>query len=390
MTHNTVGLYLKNIENSTIQWETTTKYNVALQGSFLNNRLQAGIDLFWNKTDNLLTLRELPYISGMSERYWTNEGQLKNKGVEVSVNAALINKKDWKWEIGATLGHYNNKITDLPDSKANTIELSDVNGGHKQTIHGYTNSVYGEDNILTAVGYAVGSFYGWQTDGILKDDQEASTAGALGYLKYPTGLADADKKYYNFQAGDVKFVDQNGDGVIDDADRVVIGNPNPDIYGNIFANVNWKNLTLSLGFNYSLGNDVYNYQRSILNSGATLYNQQVAETSHWRYEGQQTDLPRLAYGDPMGNNRFSERWIEDGSYLRLKTLNLSYKVPVPGSWTWLQGLTVWAQANNLLTFTKYLGSDPEFSIGNGVLYQGIDCGNIAQGRSFQCGVKINL
>ena len=94
VTHNTVGLYLKNIENSTIQWETTTKYNVALQGSFLNNRLQAGIDLFWNKTDNLLTLRELPYISGMSERYWTNEGQLKNKGVEVSVNAALINKKD--------------------------------------------------------------------------------------------------------------------------------------------------------------------------------------------------------------------------------------------------------------------------------------------------------
>lgn len=125
-------------------------------------------------------------------------------------------------------------------------------------------------------------------------------------------------------------------------------------------------------------------------SGSTFYNQQVAEVAHWRYEGQQTDLPRLAYGDPMGNNRFSDRWIEDGSYLRLKTLNLSYKVPVPGSWTWLQGLTVWAQANNLLTFTKYLGSDPEFSIGNGVLYQGIDCGNIAQGRSFQCGVKINL
>ena len=94
VTHNTVGLYLKNIENSTIQWETTTKYNVALQGSFLNNRLQAGIDLFWNKTDNLLTLRELPYISGMSERYWTNEGQLKNKCGEVSVNAALSNKKD--------------------------------------------------------------------------------------------------------------------------------------------------------------------------------------------------------------------------------------------------------------------------------------------------------
>ena len=170
----------------------------------------------------------------------------------------------------------------------------------------------------------------------------------------------------------------------------MIGNPNPDIYGNIFATVNFRNLTLTMGWNYSLGNDVYNYQRSVLNSGSTFYNQQVAETSHWRYEGQTTDYPRLAYGDPLGNNRFSDRWIEDGSYLRLKTLNLSYKVPVPSSWTWLQGLNVWAEATNLLTFTKYLGSDPEFSIGNGVLYQGIDCGNLAQGRSFSLGVKINL
>jgi hypothetical protein len=91
----------------------------------------------------------------------------------------------------------------------------------------------------------------------------------------------------------------------------------------------------------------------------------------------------------MGNNRFSDRWIEDGSYLRLKTVNLSYRVPVPGSWTWLQGLTVWAEAQNLLTFTKYKGSDPEFSMG-GVLYQGIDCGNIPQSRAFYAGVKINL
>lgn len=391
VTHNTVGLYLKNIENSTIQWETTTKYNVALQGSFLNNRLQAGIDLFWNKTDNLLTLRELPYISGMSERYWTNEGQLKNKGVEVSVNAALINKKDWKWEIGATLGHYNNKITDLPDSKANTIELSDVNGGHKQTIHGYTNSVYGEDNILTAVGYAVGSFYGWQTDGILKDDQEASTAGTLGYLKYPTGLADADKKYYNFQAGDVKFVDQNNDGVIDDADRVVIGNPNPDIYGNIYTSLTWKNLRLDANFKYSVGNDIYNYQRSELEGLNTTYNQTTAALRRWTYEGQVTDMPKscYTYSDEWRNNeRMSDRWIEDGSYLKLKNIRLTYNIPYSNSW--LLGLKVWGEANNVFTVSKYLGTDPEMSSRNGILYQGIDTGLIPNGRSFNVGVSINL
>ena len=116
----------------------------------------------------------------------------------------------------------------------------------------------------------------------------------------------------------------------------------------------------------------------------------MSSTGRWRYEGQQTEIPRVTYGDPIGNNRFSDRWIEDGSYLRLKSVNLSYQVPIPGSWTWLQGLTVWAEAQNLLTFTKYTGSDPEFSIGNSVFYQGIDCGNLAQGRSFYAGVKINL
>ena len=180
-------------------------------------------------------------------------------------------------------------------------------------------------------------------------------------------------------------------GQIDEADKVIIGDPNPDIYGNIFLNLKWKRFSLGATFNYSLGNDVYNYQRSILNSGATLYNQQVAEIGHWRYEGQHADLPRVSYGDPMGNNRFSDRWIEDGSYLRLKNVMLSYQVPIPESWlSWLQGISVWAEGSNLLTFTKYTGSDPEFSISNRQLYQGIDCGNIAQGRIFSMGVKINL
>ena len=112
--------------------------------------------------------------------------------------------------------------------------------------------------------------------------------------------------------------------------------------------------------------------------------------NRWTHDGQNTDVPRIAYGDPMGNSRFSDRWIEDGSYLRLKQVMLSYKVPVPANWNWLQGLTVWGAANNLLTFTKYLGSDPEFSAGNNVLYQGVDAGLLSQSRSFYVGLKINL
>jgi TonB-linked SusC/RagA family outer membrane protein len=390
VTHNTVGLYLKNIANSGIQWETTTKWNVALQGSFLNNRLQAGIDIFWHKTDNLLTLKELNYIAGQT-KYWTNEGQLTNKGVEFNVNAAIINKKNWKWELGATLGHYNNKITELPGGQSNTIKLTDVNGSNVQYIHGYTNSVYGQDNILTAVGYAVGSFYGWQTNGILSSDEEASQAGALGYLKYPTGIADEDKKYYNFQAGDVRFVDQNGDGVIDDADKVVIGNPHPDIYGNIFSSLTWKNLRLDVNFKYSLGNDIYNYQRSRIEGLNTTYNQTTAALRRWTYENQITDMPRACYTDSedwRNNERMSDRWIEDGSYLKLKNVRLTYKIPYANSW--LLGLKVWGEANNIFTLTKYLGTDPEMSSHNGVLYQGIDTGLIPRGRNFNLGVTINL
>ena len=390
VTSNMVGLYLNNIENSTIQWETTSKWNVALQGVFLKNRLSAGVDLFWNKTTDLLTLRELQYISGM-RKYWTNEGALTNRGFEFNANAAIINKKNWKWELGATLGHYNNKITALPSGASNTITMTDVNGGNVQTIHGYTTSVYGEDNVLTAVGYAVGSFWGWQTDGVFASDAEASTAGKLGYLKYPTGLKDENKKYYDFKAGDVRFVDQNNDGVINDADKTVIGNPNPDIYGNIYSSLTWKNLRLDVNFKYSLGNDVYNYQRSEIEGLNTTYNQTTAALRRWTYEGQNTDMPKACYIDSedwRNNERMSDRWIEDGSYLKLKTVRLTYKIPYSNSW--LLGLKVWGEANNLFTITKYLGTDPEMSCSNRVLYQGIDTGLIPSGRSFNLGVSINL
>lgn len=384
---NVVGLYLKNIENSTIQWETTTKYNVALQGSFLKNRLQAGLDLFWHKTDNLLTLKDLHYVSGMTSKYWTNEGSLTNKGFEFNANAVLLNRKDWKWELGASVGHYNNRITALPST--NKITLTDSEGNVTKTIKGYTSSIYGQDNVLTAVGYAAGSFYGWQTNGILISDEMASQAGNGDYLKYPTGLAETP--YRNFQAGDVRFVDQNGDGVIDDADKVVIGNPNPDIYGNIYTNLTYKNLRLDVNFKYSLGNDIYNYQRSVLEGLNTTYNQTTAAVNRWTFDGQQTDMPKACYqesADWRNNERMSDRWIEDGSYLKLKNVRLTYTVPYTSSW--LQGLKVWAEGNDLFTLTKYLGTDPEMSCNNNALYQGIDTGLVPNGRSFNIGLSINL
>ena len=367
-----IGMQLTNVGNEEIKWETTSKYNIGLQANFLNNRLSTSFNYFIHDTKDLLALKTFENPIGGINNYWTNDGELRNTGFEVGVSGKPVALKDWHLEVGATVGHYQNKVKAL------------ANGD-------FTTSVYGTDNILTAVGNSVGVFYGYKTNGVFSTTADATAANL--YFVDETGA----KQY--FAAGDVIFEDVNpynakgeyAPGQIDEADKVIVGDPNPDIYGNIFLNLNWKRFTLGMNFNYSLGNDVYNYQRSILNSGSTLYNQQVAEVGHWRYEEQNASLPRVNYGDPMGNNRFSDRWIEDGSYLRLKSVMLTYQVPLPEAWqTWLQGVSVWAEGRNLLTLTKYTGSDPEFSISNNQLYQGIDCGNIAQGRMFSMGVKINL
>lgn len=359
-----IGMQLTNVGNEEIKWETTSKFNVGLQAYFLNNRLGFNVDYFIHTTKDLLTLKTFDNPIGGINNYWTNDGKVSNTGFEVGINGKPVSMKDWHLEVGATVGHYKNEVKKL------------ANGD-------YTSSIYGSDNILTAVGNPVGVFYGYKTEGVYSTTEEALADGQ--YIVDETGA----KQY--FAAGDIRFVDVNGDKRIDESDKTIIGDPNPDIYGNLFLNLNWKRFTLATNFNYSLGNDVFNYQRSVLNSGATLYNQQVAEIGHWRYEGQQTALPRLCYGDPMGNNRFSDRWIEDGSYLRLKSVMLSFQVPIPDSWqSWLQGVSVWAEGRNLLTFTKYTGSDPEFSVSNHQLYQGIDAGTLAQGRVFSMGVKINL
>ena len=364
-----VGLQMTNIGNDKIKWETTQKWNFGLQGNFMNNRLSARMDFFVHNTFDLLTLKAFDNPIGGINRYWTNDGKLTNKGIEVAFSGKPIVSKDWNLEVGVSVGHYSNEVKELTDGN-------------------YTSSIYGDNNVLTSVGNAVGVFYGYKTNGVIATTQEAKTAHkGVDYLKYK----DESGLDQNFIAGDVKFCDTNGDGYIDDKDKQIIGNPNPDIYGNIFAKLTWKRFCLNLGFNYSIGNDIYNYQRSILNSGSTLFNQQVAETNHWRYEGQVTNIPRLAYGDPHGNNRFSDRWIENGSYLRLKTARVSYEIPVPTSWQgWLQGLSVWVEGRNLFTITQYTGEDPEVSVSNNHLYQGIDCGNIVQGRMFNMGVKINL
>ena len=356
------GLSFDNIGNTNLQWETTKRFNAGLETNVLNNRLNIRFNYFRSKTDHLLTYQALGFLSGL-ERNWSNGGSLKNEGFDVSAVAKVIALKNFQWELGATMGHYVNKITQLPDNQ--------------QFIN---NDVYGA-TIRSEVGHPANMFYGYKTEGVFATSEEAKAADLFV-------LGANGREHVAFGAGDMHFKDMNGDHQITEADRTFIGDPNPDIFGNIFTSLAYKRIRLDLNFNYSLGNDVYNYMRSQLEGGSRFLNQTTAMTKRWQTEGQQTDIPKATFQDPLGNSRFSDRWIEDGSYLRLKTVTLSYTLPVNS--TYLQGLQFWIQANNLLTFSKYLGSDPEFTMTGSVIGQGIDLGQLPMCRSFVAGIKINL
>lgn len=356
------GISFDGIGNTKIQWETTRRINVGLEANLFNNRLSIGLNGFRSTTDNLLTRQSLGFLSGLNQN-WTNDGKLKNIGFDASAAVKVLALKDFQWEVGASVGHYKNEITQLPEG-ASFID----------------NEVYGA-TIRTQVGQAANLFYGHKSLGVFSTTAEADAA-SLFVLK-ENGI---DRDYY--KAGDIHFADLDGDHQITEADRTIIGDPNPDIYGNIFTTLSYKHLKLDLRFNYSLGNDVYNYQRSQLEGGSRFMNQTTAMLRRWQVEGQVTDIPQITFQDPLGNSRFSDRWIEDGSYLRLKTVTLSYDLPLRSEY--LQGLQFWVQANNVFTLSKYLGSDPEFTMTSNVIGQGIDLGQISQSRSFVAGIKIKL
>ena len=358
---NATGILIGNIGNTELKWETTKRLTAGIEGNFFNNRMNLRFNYFKSWTNNLLSLRQLAWTSGL-DASWSNEGKLENHGFDAHATVKVLALKDFRWEVGASIGHYKNEVTALPDND-----------------RAFETNVYGA-TIQTKVGQPVGVFYGYKTNGVYSTTAEAQAEGK--YIVKDNG----DKVF--FKGGDMSFVDITPDKVIDENDRTVIGDPNPDIYGNIHTTFSWKNFTLSAMFNYSVGNDIFNYQRSLLEGGTYFFNQTTAVNGRWTTEGQKTEIPRVEYKDPMGNSRFSDRWIEDGSYLRLSNLTLSYYLPIQS--TYLQGITFFGNVNNLFTITKYLGSDPDCAIAGSILTQGIDRGLLGNGRSFSVGVNINL
>lgn len=352
------GLVRSGFGNNQLQWEKVRKLNLGLDISILNERVNLSFDAYQNKTDKMLAYEALPVASG-SSFIITNSGAMTTRGIEAFVNARIINKV-FKWDLGFNIAKSTSAIDKLPVDKVLTS---------------FAGATY-----VTQMTAAPNLFYGYKTNGVFVSDVIAAQEGLS--LRKPDGTL------VPFKGGDVRFADINNDRVIDENDKQVIGNPNPDFFGAITSKLAYKNYSLEALFTFTEGNDIYNYTRNQLEAGSGYNNQTGAIVNRWKTNGDVTNIPKATWGDPMGNSRFSDRWIEDGSYLRFRTVTLSYNVPFKqGSFKYA---VVYLTGNNLFTLTKYKGFDPEFSASESIFGQGIDNTLEPQVRSILLGLRIGL
>ena len=355
----TAGISLSHIGNDKLRWETTTRLHVGAQMRAFEDRWGIGFKAIKSNTDNLLVWKSLNGISGLN-RYLCNEGKLENISYSLHSDIRLLSSRNISWDIYGTANRYVNRLIALPD-------------GNKS----FTTD-YMEGQLLTAVNNPIAVFYGYQTDGVFATTEAAQEAA----------IKMGSERGYQLQAGDPIYIDTNDDHIINDKDRKIIGNPNPELFGSFGTTLAWREFTFDASFTYNIGGDLYNYARRILEQGGNYYNQTTALLRRWVREGQQTDVPRANSANKTAGYGFTDRWIEDGNYMKLKRVSISYYKPL--SLSFMQGFTVWVSANNMLTITRYLGTDPEVSNSRSALYQGVDGGLLGQGRSVSAGIKLNL
>ncbi|HEV8283847.1 MAG TPA: SusC/RagA family TonB-linked outer membrane protein [Chitinophagaceae bacterium] len=353
------GLVRNNFGNDWLQWESMQKINAGIDAALLKERFNLTFDFYKNETRKMIIYEPTPTFSGLSYAV-TNSGGMKTTGLELSVTGRIISKPSLKWDVGFTVAHYKSILASLPDEIV---------------------TEYAGATIVSWNGKAPNLFYGYQTAGVYESDQEAFSDGLS--VRKADGVTTLP-----FKGGDIRFMDNNGDKIIDVNDREVIGDPNPDFFGSFNTSFQYKNFSLEALFTFMQGNDVYNYTRRQLESLSTTNNQTTAVINRWRADGQITDIPRASLGDPLGNSRFSDRWIEDGSYLRLRTATISYNIPLKTEF--LRYSIIYLTGNNLFTLTKYLGYDPEMSSTTSVLGQGVDITLEPQHRSIQLGIRLGL
>ncbi|MXV17663.1 SusC/RagA family TonB-linked outer membrane protein [Hufsiella ginkgonis] len=350
------GLSLYSIGNSTLQWETTRSFNLGTDLSVLKNGLSFRADYFNTRTGNLLVPKGIAGANGQSF-YWTNEGTISNHGFELGVNARG-HAGSFIWNVGATAARYKTNIVSLPDNASLT-----------DGTNGYTS--------IAKVGQPAGMIYGYRYLGVFATTAEANASGMLNELGAP------------YKAGDMYFADLNNDKILNDADMTVIGNSNPELFGGLNANLAWHGFDLNAGFGYSYGNDVLNVLRAKLENGMAYENQSVRVLNAWRAQGDRTDVAATSYGDPLRNRRASTHYIEDGSYLKMRSLTLGYTFKEKQI-RYLRGAQLYFTGYNLFSVTNYMGWDPEVTVGQNSFSRGYDFGNVPQSRTFMLGLKLGL
>lgn len=342
-----LAMAVDKLQNEGLTWETTESWNVGVDFGVLKNRLRGSFDFYNKETRDLLISRVLPPSAGFPSIYY-NSGNLLNRGIEFSLEADIIQTKDFTWTFGGNIGKNNPKI--------NSLGVSRGNFGVYENILAYEGNSLGNhfgNAHLFWVGHEPGLFLGYQTDGIVQEEDLPANGGSYNVTQdLSTGGAP--------QAGDIKIIDQNGDGVINTDDRVIIGNPNPDFTYGFQTRFTWRGLSLSAQFNGVHGKDMINtnirYQAIPNRTGGNLRTE--AWVGAWTAENRSNAYPRVNYTLPTP--AVLDRYVEDASFLRCTDITLSYNLPkAVMKKIGFNSINIFGSVKNAFIITDYSGYDPE-------------------------------
>jgi len=382
------GVIQSNAQLNNLQWEVVEQTNLGLNLEMFKSRLNVTLDLYNKETKKLLYQLALPSSSGiLGSNYttggtmYTNLGNIQNRGIELDVDVDILrpaSKNKMRWNISLNVARNMNKVTKLPGG---TITFTGGTGG-------FVNQV--------KVGDPLGTYYGYQFLGVYATDADAMVRDAKGGKVYeadgvtPKYVKIGSETGNVFKGGDAIYKDFNNDGVIDDQDKILIGNANPLFFGGFNNRIDYRNLSFSFFIQCQYGNDIINNLRYNLEKMNNTDNQAVSVSRRWRKQGDITDMPRALANDTR-NSLASSRWIENGSYARLKFVTLSYRFPA--QWIKrikLKSVDAFITANNLFTWTDYTGADPEISISGNPSFIGVDTGLSPQTKGYTLGINMRF
>lgn len=376
------GTTISQIGNPNLQWETTHEYNGGLDVGLFKNRIRFSVDAYYKKTYNLLYNYRLPQTTGYSQ-VSANVGNIDNKGVEFEIHTRNIEHRNFSWNTDFNIGWNRSEVTDL--------------GGNDNVVLYYMSNGVNQNITFLELGQPLGVIKGYKTS-IYKNWDEVYADDAV-WVEDPLNIQT--------RPGMLKYIDQNGDGVIDDRDKVVLGQALPTVMGGFTNTFNYKNWSLTLFFNYALGGKIVNTNVTKLDTFQAGNNNSYADAlDAWRPSNPISgDQGWAGGGKPLPSSQQSpstarlytqnviDRWIEDGSYLRLKTLSISYTVPEKISRKiGMQRLMISLKGINLWTWTKYRGFDPEMSssVGTSNSTLGIDRSSYPASKTFTFNVNITF